>query len=195
VRILDEAARNVSAALGVLRYDRAAPYMIDADRAAVIRSFAVALLIAPLFALHRLLAYDGLEIAASGEKAVLVETLRYAVAWLAWPVVTFEIARGLGATARWPRYIALMNWIQLPAMILVLMAAAVAAVAPDAIRGGVLLVADLLLAAWSMFAARLALEVSWLTALWLCALEFTIAVALSYFVDIALGTTRIAAGA
>ena len=63
-------------------------------------------------------------------RSFCVEALRYVVEWLLFPVLFYEIARRADWLDRYPRYIAALNWINLPAMIVAVIGVVVAIVLP-----------------------------------------------------------------
>src|SRR6476660_8853842 len=88
-----EIARGVTGALRFLQRDAAAPYYFENSREACLRSFRVMALVAPVYALRRLLDYGGVDVGAEPDEILIVEILYYVVGWLLFPVVFYEIAR------------------------------------------------------------------------------------------------------
>lgn len=167
-----EIARGVSGALGLLRLDPAAAFQFGASAEAALRSFRVALLVAPLYALWRALSWQNLSSPASGAEIVAAEALNYAVQVMLWPVLSWELARFLGCAERWPRYVAALNWMNLPQIVLALGAAAVSEVAPPLVGAAVEWGLQILLFFWFVAATRLVLDLGWGLSFALLALSF-----------------------
>ena len=117
-----EIARGSQGAVRFLQRDPGAPFHFDNTLEGCLRSFQVMLLVAPLYALYRLdrLLQTSTTAAEDVRDRRCVEALRYVVDWLLFPVIFYEIARRRGWLDRYPRYIAALNWINLPAMVLLL---------------------------------------------------------------------------
>jgi len=186
-----EIARGMQGALRFLQRDPAAPAYFDNTFAACLRSFRVMVLAAPIYGVYLLLHYSSVETAADGAEILAVEALRYVVDWLLFPVIFYEIARRRGWLDRYPRYIVALNWIGLPAMILVVMAEAVAAVAPAIVAALVAYGAQALLFYWFLMATRLTLRSSWLLAALLLIVDWVPSLFLSLIVERFLGVTAI----
>jgi len=127
---ISEIARGTQGAFGFLQRDRAAPLQFDNTMEACLRSFQVMILAAPLFVLYLLLRYSQVLVTADETEIAIVEALRYVVDWLIYPVLFYEIARRRGLLDRYPRYIAALNWINLPEMIVLLVGESIASVMP-----------------------------------------------------------------
>jgi hypothetical protein len=189
-----EIARGMQGAVRFLQRDPAAPFYFDDTFAACLRSFRVMVLAAPLYALYVLMRYSRVEVAADGWEIAAVEALRYVVDWLLFPVIFYEIARRRGWLERYPRYIAALNWIGLPVMVLLLASEMVDEVAPTLLA--VLLAYGLqaLFFYWFLMVTRIALAVGWLIAGLLLIVNWMPSLFLSLIVERFLGVTAIAAG-
>ena len=115
-----EIARGVRGALGFLRRDPTAPQHFDNTMEACLRSFRVMALVAPLYAIYLLIYYSDVTVTADETEIALAEAIRYVVDWLLFPVIFYEVARRRGWLDRYPRYIGALNWINLPAMVVVM---------------------------------------------------------------------------
>ena len=115
-----EIARGVKGALGFLQRDPAAPQHFDNTMEACLRSFRVMALVAPLYAIYLLIYYSDVTVTADETEIILAEAIRYVVDWLLFPVIFYEAARRRGWLDRYPRYIGALNWINLPAMVVVI---------------------------------------------------------------------------
>ena len=123
---------------------------------------------------------------------VLVESLRYVVDWLLYPVLFYEIARRRGWLDRYPRYIATLNWINLPALLVAVAGLALGAIAPHGVSVVIQLALQGLFFYWFLAATRLALGVGWPMAVLLLLINWLPMLLLSLLVDRVLGVTKIA---
>jgi len=189
-----EISRGTEGALKFLQRDRTAPFHYDNSFAACLHSFRVMVLVAPLYAIYRLLFYANVTTMADDIEIVAVEALRYVVEWLLFPVVYYEIARQRLALDSYPRYIAALNWINLPATIVAILAFVVELVAPSAVARIVAYGVQFLMFYWFLMATRLTVGASWLYAGLLLLVNFVPSVVLSLIVFRYLGVGPLAGG-
>jgi hypothetical protein len=189
-----EIARGVQGALGFLRRDPAAPQHFDNTMEACLRSFRVMALVAPLYAIYLLLYYSNVVDTADETEIALVEGIRYVVDWLLFPVIFYEVARRRGWLDRYPRYIAALNWINLPAMIVAIVGLALSAVAPAAVA----IIIDLGLRAlffyWFLVVTRMTLGVGWPISIVLLVVNWVPSLFLSLLVARYLGVVPVTGG-
>ena len=126
-----EIAHGVSGAWRLMWGDGGGLYMLDRTIEGFWRSFRVAILIAPLQVLCSMIDYERVETVAPDSLIVLVEALRYIIAWTAFPVLLLEIARRFGWSARYIGAVVAMNWANVPVTILWTMVAALGGIAPS----------------------------------------------------------------
>jgi hypothetical protein len=74
------------------------------------RSFRVALLIAPLYAIIIPSDLELIRPTAGWQHIMIIEILAYIVSWLLYPLVAYEICRLIGREAEYPGYIVVYNW-------------------------------------------------------------------------------------
>ena len=189
-----EIARGVQGALGFLRRDPAAPQHFDNTMEACLRSFRVMALVAPLYAIYLLLYYSNVVDTADETEIALVEGIRYIVDWLLFPVIFYEAARRRGWLDRYPRYIGALNWINLPAMVVVIVGQGLSSVAPAAVAVIIDLGLRALLFYWFLMATRMALGTSWPISVVLLIINWVPSLFLSFLVDRYLGVVPIAGG-
>lgn len=182
-----EIARGTQGALRFLQRDPSAPFYFENSVEACLRSFWVMALVAPLYAIYVWLSYSGLYVAADESDIALVETLRYVVDWLLFPVIFYEIARRRRWLDRYPRYIGALNWISLPAMGLLLVDALVADIAPAPFSMVFDLVVQMLMFYWIAMTSRMVLSVSWMVAGLLLIVNWVPSLFLSLIVSRVLG--------
>jgi hypothetical protein len=189
-----EIARGVKGALGFLQRDPAAPQHFDNTMEACLRSFRVMALVAPLYAIYLLIYYSDVSVTADGTEIVVVEAMRYVVDWLLFPVIFYEAARRRGWLDRYPRYIGALNWINLPAMAVVIVGQAVSSVAPAAVAIMIDLGLRALLFYWFLMTTRMALGTNWPISVALLVINWLPSLFLSFLVDRYLGVTPITGG-
>jgi hypothetical protein len=184
---ISEIARGTQGALGFLQRDRGAPLQFDNTMEACLRSFRVMILTAPLFFLYMLLRYSQVMVTADEIEIAIVETLRYTVDWLIYPVLFYEIARRRGLLDRYPRYIAALNWINLPEMIVLLIGESAASVMPVNFAAVLQLGLQALFFYWFLTATRMILNTGWPTSIVLMIVNWVPSLFLSLIVDRFLG--------
>ena len=182
-----EIARGGQGAIKFLLRDATAPAHFDNTLESCLRSFQVMLVVAPFYALYLFVHYAPLTTTAEDWEIAFVEALRYVVDWLLFPVIFHEIARRRGWLERYPRYIASLNWINLPAVILLLLGELVATVAPTAVTALLQLVLQVLFFYWFMLATRMTLGAPWTLAAVLMVVNWVPSYFLSVLVNRLLG--------
>ena len=184
---ISEIARGTQGALGFLQRDRAAPLQYDNTMEACLRSFQVMIVAAPLFFLYLLLRYSEVTVAADETEIAIVEALRYVVDWLIYPVLFHEIARRRGLLDRYPRYIAALNWINLPEMIVLLVGESIVSIMPVNLAVILQLGLQALFFYWFLTATRMILNTGWPTTIVLMIVNWAPSLFLSFVVDRFLG--------
>ena len=147
------------------------------------------ILVAPVYAFYLVVHYMQLQTTADEGEIALVEGLRYIVDWLLYPVIFYEIARRRGWVDRYPRYISALNWINLPAVILLLISESVTALAPPAVAALLQIALQILFFYWFIMVTRLGLGVGWLLAAILMVVNWVPSYFLSALVNRFLGVT------
>jgi hypothetical protein len=156
-----EFARGTQGALRILRRDPSGPLHFDNTIEACLRSFRVMLPVAPMYALYVAISYSRVEVAADEWEVFAVEAIRYIVDWLLFPVLFYEIARRRLWLDRYPRYIGALNWISLPAMVLLLADAVVGVALGSPVSTVFDLAVQGLLFYWTVMTTRMTLNVGW----------------------------------
>jgi hypothetical protein len=182
-----EISRGNRGAVKFLLRDPTALGHFDNTLESCLRSFQVMLLVAPLYALYLFAHYAELTTTAEDWEIGFVEALRYVVDWLLFPVIFHEIARRRGWLERYPRYIASLNWINLPAVILLLLGELVATVAPTGVTALLQVVLQVLFFYWFMIATRMTLGAPWTLAAVLMVVNWVPSYFLSILVNRLLG--------
>jgi len=182
-----EIARGGQGAIKFLLRDATAPAHFDNTLESCLRSFQVMLVVAPFYALYLFVHYAPLTTTSEDWEIAFVEALRYVVDWLLFPVIFHEIARRRGWLERYPRYIASLNWINLPAVILLLLGELAAAVAPAAVTALLQVVLQVLFFYWFMTTTRMTLGAPWMLAAVLMVVNWVPSYFLSILVNRLLG--------
>jgi len=156
-----EIARGSRGAVKFLSRDVSAPLHFDNTPESCLRSFQVMIVVAPVYAVYLVVHYMQVNTTADEGQIALAEGLRYVVDWLLYPVIFYEIARRRGWLERYPRYIASLNWINLPAVILLLISELVAALVPPGAAALLQIALQALFFYWFMMATRIGLGVNW----------------------------------
>ena len=189
-----EISRGVKGALGFLQRDPTAPQHFDNTMEACLRSFRVMAVVAPLYAIYRLIYYSDVTASADETEIALVEGLHYIVDWLLFPVIFYEAARRRGWLDRYPRYISALNWINLPAMVVAIIGLAISAVAPTAVAIIVDLGLKALLFYWFLTTTRMTLSPSWAMSVALLVVNWLPSLFLSFLVARYLGVVPVTGG-
>ena len=182
-----EIARGMQGALGFLQRDPGAPSYFDNTAESCLRSFQVMILVAPLYAVVVTILYSNVTTTAEGWEIVLVEALRYTVDWLLFPVIFFEIARRQNWVGQYPRYISALNWVNLPLMIVAVVAVILASILPTAAAVLIQLGLYGLLFYWFLAVTRSVLKASWVQSFMLLLVNWVPSRFLSVIVDRFLG--------
>ncbi len=182
-----EIARGVQGALRFLQRDPGAPLYFENTIEGCLRSFRVMALAAPLYGLYLLLYYSSVDTAADTGEIVAIEALHFVVDWLLFPVLFYEIARRRRWLDNYPRYIAALNWINLPVMVMAVVALALTLVAPRPVGQIVETGLQLLFYYWFLMATRVSLGLSWPYSILLLIVNWMPSLLLSLIVDRLLG--------
>jgi hypothetical protein len=120
----EEAVRSIRAVLRLARRDESALGDFNVSLEGFWRSFCAAWIVAPL---HFALSYYeyGLTVGQHGAgmtRYFLVDTVAYVLTWTLWPLLMFYATRRMGCGDRFVHYIVVYNWVQVPAMVLLMAA-------------------------------------------------------------------------
>jgi hypothetical protein len=184
-----EIARGSQGAVKFLWRDVSAPFHFDNTFEGCLHSFQVMFLVAPIYAFYLVVHYSDLTVDADDGLIMIAEGLRYIVDWLLFPAIFYEIARYRGSLDRYPRYIAALNWINLPAVILLLVGEALAEIVPPTVGALLQIGLQILFFYWFIMATRLALGASWLLAVALMVVNWVPSYLLSIIVNHFLGVS------
>jgi hypothetical protein len=94
----------------LLQFDPSGLEFFDRSIAGFWRSFRVALLIAPFYALPIPYKLAMISPTAAWQQIMLVQILTYVVAWFLYPVVAYELCRWLRREEEYVGYIVTYNW-------------------------------------------------------------------------------------
>ena len=177
-----EIARGMQGALGFLKRDPAAPLAFANTMEACLRSFRVMALVAPLYVIDALIRYADVDVPADTFDIVVVEAISYVVNWLLFPVLFYEIARRRGWLDRYPRYIGALNWINLPATIIAVVAIGLEILVPVAVGRLIEIAIQALVFYWFLMTTRMVLGTDWLMSMVLLIVNWVPSILLSVIV-------------
>jgi hypothetical protein len=178
-----EITRGVQGALGFLRRDPAALLSFDNTMEACLRSFRLMAVTAPFYAVYSLIRYANLTVTIDTGELIAIETMSYVINWLLYPVIFYEVARRRGWLDRYPRYIAALNWTNLPGIVIAIAAIVIKMMAPTAIGGILEIALQALFFYWFLVITRLALGTDWAMAVVLLAMNWIPSFCLLIIVD------------
>lgn len=167
-----EITRGVQGALGFLRRDPAALLSFDNTIEACLRSFRLMAVTAPFYAVYSLIRYANLTVAIDTGELIAIETMSYVINWLLYPVIFYEVARRRGWLDRYPRYIAALNWTNLPGIVIAIAAIVIRMMVPTAIGGILEIALQALFFYWFLVITRLTLGTDWAMAVVLLAVNW-----------------------
>ncbi len=186
-----EIAYGVYGAWRLARLDPAGMNYLNRSIEGFWKSFFAAVLAAPAHALILWLQLANLTIAAGPLRLVVVESLIYAVSWLAFPFIMFYLTQTLDRAKEYQGFVVAYNWAQVVQLLVVL--PVVFAIADDRLPGPIanLLYAGLLAAVlgYEWFIARTALALSGVGAAGVVALAFVVGATISRFGLAMIGAT------
>ena len=167
-----EITRGVQGALGFLRRDPAALLSFDNTMEACLRSFRLMAVTAPFYAVYSLIRYANLSVTIDTGELIAIETMSYVINWLLYPVIFYEVARRRGWLERYPRYIAALNWTNLPGIVIAIAAIVIKMMVPAAIGGILEIALQALFFYWFLVITRLTLGTDWAMAVVLLAVNW-----------------------
>ena len=142
------------------------------------RSFAAAVIIAPLYALFLIVAFTSEGTAIGGVRYGVVQAISYVIGWTAFPLAAFYVCQLLDCEHRFVRYIVAYNWSAVlwnPPQILIALLAVSGAVSAG--TGQFLsLMALLLILIYTWFIARTALDVGGIAAVGVVMVDLVLSV-------------------
>jgi hypothetical protein len=167
-----EITRGVQGALGFLRRDPAALLSFDNTMEACLRSFRLMAVTAPFYVVYSLIRYANLSVTIDTGELIAIETLSYVINWLLYPVIFYEVARRRGWLERYPRYIAALNWTNLPGIVIAIAAIVIKMMVPTALGGILEIALQALFFYWFLVITRLTLGADWAMAVVLLAVNW-----------------------
>jgi hypothetical protein len=167
-----EITRGVQGALGFLRRDPAALLSFDNTMEACLRSFRLMAVTAPFYVVYSLIRYANLTVTIDTGELIAIETMSYVINWLLYPVIFYEVARRRGWLDRYPRYIAALNWTNLPGIVIAIAAIVIKMMVPAALGGILEIALQALFFYWFLVITRLTLGADWAMAVVLLAVNW-----------------------
>jgi len=177
-----------NALYGVYRLARLDPGGMDFFRntpGAFWRSFRVALVIAPFYAGLLIMRYAMGEVSTPPLRFIAVESISFAISWLAFPVIIEPLTRALGRQDKFIRFIIAYNWVGLLQNMLYLPLAmlSVTAALPEGSVGFIGLIVLTVIMSYTWFIARTALEISAGQAAAIVAIDFTLSLLINGYAE------------
>jgi hypothetical protein len=149
------------------------------------RSFKVAFIIAPFYAGLLAMRYAMGEVASPPLHFMVIESISYAIAWLAFPVIIDPLCRAMGKGDKYIRFIVAYNWVALFQNMLYLPLAMmlVTNVLPQGSGGFLGLIVLLVIMGYTWFIAKTALEISGAQAAAIVAIDFTLSLLINGYTE------------
>lgn len=191
---LAEIAQGVGGALRLMKGDLSGLALLDRSREGFWRSFRSALLLAPIYALYLLMIYEDATTSSSDLRVTIVESMRYVIEWTLFPVVLLELARLTGRDPHYIGSVVALNWANVPLLIAGVSLSALARMVAPGLVGVVeltMLLATLILVTRIL---RYTLDLPWVPAAALGALNLWLGLMLGLIVNGIVGF-KLAAGA
>lgn len=167
----------------LLQFDPSGLEYFDRSIAGFWRSFRVALLVAPFYALLIPYKLEMIRPTVGWQQIILVQILTYVVAWFLYPAVAYELCRWMRRDAEYPGYIVIYNWsatILVTADVLVWFPTFAGIAAPDTSAAlGALIYHAFYIYLW--FLTRAALKTDSLSAIGLVFVDYVLTFLLSFF--------------
>jgi hypothetical protein len=141
-------------------FDRNGLVHFENTAEACLRSFHVAAIAAPLYAVLEWIRLADMELASGPFRIALVEAIAYVIDWTAFPLVLWSIAQFLDRSDRYFRYIAAYNWsqlLQIGLMVVIALVASLGGFSRQATSAASLF-ATLAILVYQWFIAKTALE-------------------------------------
>ena len=187
-------ARGTQGALRFLQRDPGAPFFFENTIEGCLRSFRVMALAAPIYGVYLLLNYSRVDTSADAFEIAVIEAMHFVVDWLLFPVLFYEIARRRRWLDNYPRYIAALNWINLPVLVLAVIGLAVTLAAPRPVGQIVEIALQFLFFYWFLVTTRLSLGIGWPFSILLLVVNWMPSLLLSLIVDRLLGVVPLPGG-
>ncbi len=178
---IGEITRSVYGSWRLAHLDPGGMAYFDATEEGFWRSFRVAILVAPAYALLVLLGYAVTPVDTAAPppgdvRLVAVEAIAYAIAWMAFPLVAHYLVMALDREREYVGFIVAYNWSSVLQIGVMLPVAAInaAGLVPEAVGGVLGFAAAAALLAYSWFIAKTALRTGGLPAAGLVAMDVMI---------------------
>jgi hypothetical protein len=172
----------VGGALKLARGDASGLGFFDTSIEGFWRSFRAAAICYPFFLILLAFRVSAAHWAASGvPRIVIVETIGYAISWVAFPLLVLSLTRWLGRENRFIPFIVVYNWSQILQTALFVIAAAGAAsgLFPGDVGNAVDFAAAVAVLVYEWYIARVALQVSASQAVPVVVLDIALGIVLS----------------
>ena len=172
----------VGGALKLARGDASGLGFFDTSIEGFWRSFRAAAICYPFFLILLAFRVSAAHWAASGvPRIVIVETIGYAISWVAFPLLVLSLTRWLGRENRFIPFIVVYNWSQILQTALFVIAAigAASGLFPGDVGNAVDFIAAVAVLVYEWYIARVALQVSASQAVPVVVLDIALGIVLS----------------
>lgn len=156
-------ANAIHGAWRLARFDRGGLAFFEHGEEAFWRSFRAALIIYPAFLLLLALRLGDAEWQASDlPRILLVETIGYVIAWVAFPLLMVPTTRFLGREHLWIDFVIVYNWSQILqyGLFLFVTGLAESEILPLSLAGGLVSAATVAVLVYEWFVARVVLDIA-----------------------------------
>lgn len=181
-----EIARAIYGAWRLAHLDVAGMSFFDRSVEGFWKSFFAAVLVLPGYVLILMMhAAGGDGYSAGPARILVVESLTYVIAWVAFPLVMFYLAQNIGRAGEYTGYIVAFNWAQILeiAAFLPVKAVTTAQLLPEPLGGLLSLALDILVLAYEWFIARTALRMTGQGAAGIVLLTLALGIVVQTFAD------------
>jgi hypothetical protein len=166
--------------LRLARGDRGGLSCFDRSLDGFWRSFRAAVISYPLYLVLLAMRVSTAEWQNSGgSRIVLVETIGYVVAWVAFPLLMLTVTRWLGRAHRFFDFMVPYNWCQVPQSALFVLVGLVSGILSTQASEAIDIVAALATLVYEWFIARVALDTTGLVAVFVVLLDLVLGVLIS----------------
>lgn len=182
---LQEVLAAIYGAWRLFRFDPRGLQLFEDSVPACLRSFFAAVIVAPGFALIRLVDLMGSELTTGFLGILLVETLAYVIIWTAFPLALYYMSRAIGRDSRYLLAVTALNWsvvIQTAILLPVYLVTATGILTPGFVALATL-IAFVVTLLYEGYVARAALEVSPIMAAWVVGVDVAISFGVNSVVD------------
>ena len=180
-----EIAQGLFGAWRLLRLDSGAMALFDRSVEGFWKSFYAAVLVAPGYLILVMIHLSNMEPGSGPLRILVIQSLAYVISWIAFPLVMYYVAEGIGRGSDYIAFIVAFNWakvvqmgIYLPVSLL-----AVSDMMPAETAGFLTVLTSILILAYEWFITRTALGVTGLGAAGIVVLDLILGILVTATAD------------